>query len=199
MTTKFPSLTEYIDKLPNGLDSYPECEQKGSVLRALLSMWPELPTLAPDLPPVLGRLVTEPPPPNLWVPECHGMALWALSCDVVCNNEVAKYIEFSRKGNRALLSNPIYRIIFGVLGARLTVRAIATAWSTFHRGMNIEVELSARGGTFSLNYPSQLLSEPHAHGYSTAFVEALIIAGYSDARVDVESWTPTKTAYRCTW
>lgn len=196
----FPALETYLSLLPHGLDSYPECQQKGSVARSVIAQWHDLPSFADRLPPTLAHLIRNPPPASLWIPEVHGMALWALASDVLCNNELPRYVEFSRQQNRALLSSPIYRLVFGVLGGRLTVRAIATAWSTFHKGVDIDAALDAGpSGVLHLRAPPHLISEPHSHGFGTAFSEGLRVAGFADASVDVDHWTPTVTTYRCSW
>ena len=79
---RFPNVARYLTSLPNGLDSYPQCEVKGSVLRQLADSTP-VPFPSQGLPPQLEALVETPPLPSDWIPEVHFNALMLAHEDLI--------------------------------------------------------------------------------------------------------------------
>jgi hypothetical protein len=155
--SRFQILDGYLARLPAGLDSYPEYVCKASIGRSVLEAWPGIAALAPELPGPLRRFVEAPPPGTVWVPEVHSEALWLLALEVLCDKDAARFEQWSWDVNRALLAQPLYRAVFGLLGARLTVRAIGAAWSTFHRGVTQTVDVVGTSGTITLSGPPHLM------------------------------------------
>jgi hypothetical protein len=197
--SRFRILDAYLARLPAGLDSYPEYVGKASIARSVIDGWPGIVALAPELPEALRRFVEAPPPGTVWVPEVHSEALWLLALEVRCDGDAARFEQWSYEVNRALLAQPLYRAVFGLLGARLTVRAIGAAWSTFHRGVTQEVDVVGTTGTITLHGPAHLMPAELAPSYATAYRAGLAVAGITSSRAEIAEVTPTSMRFRVAW
>ena len=197
--SRFQILDAYLARLPAGLDSYPEYVGKASIARSVLEAWPGIAALAPELPGPLRHFVEAPPPGTVWVPEVHSEALWLLALEVLCDNDAGRFEQWSWDVNRALLAQPLYRAVFGLLGARLTVRAIGAAWSTFHRGVTQDVEVAGTSGTITLTGAPWLMPPELAPSYATAYRAGLAVAGIASSRSEVVAVTSTSMRLRVSW
>jgi hypothetical protein len=65
-------MRSYLERLPLGVDSHPECEVKASVLRDVLATR-SLGDVLDALPVPVRELVTDPPPINAWIREVHAL------------------------------------------------------------------------------------------------------------------------------
>ena len=105
-------MERYLAGLPAGLDSFPECLAKGSVLRSTLVQQP-VERLATRLPASLRPLVTDPPVDSEWMSEVKFVAIYHAVSDLqgLSDDEV---LSWARERNRALFRNPAYRILMAV-------------------------------------------------------------------------------------
>lgn len=197
--SRFRILDDYLGRLPAGIDSYPEYVGKASIARSVIDAWPEIVTLSPELPEPLRRFVEAPPPGTVWVPEVHSEALWLLALEVRCGGDATRFEAWSYEVNRVLLAQPLYRAVFGLLGARLTVRAIGAAWSTFHRGVTQTVDVVGTSGTITLSGAPHLMPAELASSYATAYRAGLAVAGITSSRADIVAVTPTSMCFRVEW
>lgn len=199
MAGPFPTMESYLARLPAGLASYPEHVAKVSIARCILDAWPEIAAVSSALPDPLRRFIEAPPPTNVWMPEVHAECLWLLGLDVKCGGDPATFDRWGYDVNHALLAQPIYRAVFGILGGRLTVRAIGAAWSSFHRGVTQDVEMKGNSGTITLRGPPHLLPPPLAPSYATAYRAGLAVAGLPGATAKVIETTSTSMQFSVSW
>ena len=68
----FPSVRAYLERLPFGIDSHPECEVKASVLRDALASR-ALDSDLDALPAPVRELVRSLPPVSAWIREVHAL------------------------------------------------------------------------------------------------------------------------------
>lgn len=190
-------LAAYIASLPEGLSSHPTFEQKGSIARTLLQAWPEIRAVK-GLPAPIAALIESPPLPSAWIPEAHGMSLWLLAADLRCGGDPQAFADFSFRVNETLFKEPMYQVAFRVLGARLTVRAIGAAWSTFHRGIEQRVTLGDALCEVELQHPPRLIAPPLIPSYGAALAAGLAVAGVK-ATIEPGASTDTVTRYRARW
>lgn len=167
--------------------------------RSVIDAWPALKDLASTLPPALGRLVEAPPPGTVWIPEVHSQAMWLLVLEVLCEGDIARFERWAYDVNYALLSQPLYRAVFGILGARLTVRAMGAAWSSFHRGIVQDVSVDGPAGTVTLRAPPQLMPARLAPSYATAYQAGLAVAGIKSSTAETTELTPTSVTFHMRW
>jgi hypothetical protein len=199
MTVASPTLSAYLAALPDGLDANPTFVQKSAVTHSLIEHWPGIRDHAADLPPPLASLLTSTPPSNVWIREVHGMSLWLLAWDVHCGGDAGRFHDFSMRVNRSLLQSPMYRMVFGVLGGRLTVRTIGVAWSSFHRGIVQHLNLDGLTATITLEFPMGLVPAALAPSYAAAYQAGLEVAGIADARVTMVDVGLSRIQYSVAW
>ena len=198
----FPSMEGYLARLPNGLASYPHVTAKGSVLRAILSdangaLGPSM-----GLPARIEELIAVPPAPNGWLLEVE---LWALTLCIydvrfADKGGVAAYEEWVYRRNRALLSGPLYKVLFTVLGPERLVAGAAQRYATFHRGTVMsKLEAGDRALAFKLTTPPHVLPALVQGGLAAAFRAALDLAGAHDVRVTARAESPDVVAFEASW
>lgn len=198
MTQPLPSSAQaYLDRLPLGLDSYPDARQKATISASLVEHWPAIREVA--LPSALYDLVHRPPPPNVWVPEVQGIALWLVAKDVVCGGDAERFNAFARDLNRHLLAKPLYGFVMRLLGPRLTARAVNATWSSFHRGVEQTAVIESGRATIVVRYPPHLMPPPIVASFGTAFEAALEVAGVHGAVARVVSCDDKEATYTIEW
>ncbi|MFO0560693.1 MAG: hypothetical protein U0269_21940 [Polyangiales bacterium] len=193
-------MNRYLAALPNGLDSYPQCAMKGSVVRFLIAKLPEK-HLLEELPEPLRELATFPPLPTAWVREVHASALTVYLTWAVFGSEDALVTQ-AYKDNLSLLDSVAYRILFRFVGAHRLLPQVASRWSLFHQGTELTVVEKARpheGGVVRLKTPPHHVPSVLAKAYSTAFRAAVEIAGGRNATMETRVVDATTIEYRGRW
>ncbi len=191
-------LERYLAGLPGGLDAYRAAQAKGSVVRSVLEGQP-VEALAAAVPPVLQRLVLEPPVTSDWVPEAHLGALLHAIADVrgMTDDEVCAW---TRAQNRALFESPAYRILMAVMSPASLVRFAGKRWANWHRGTRLEVEGATDDGVrVTLEFPPGLFDLFLLRVFGQAFVAALELSHAASPLVTVESSGPESARYLARW
>jgi hypothetical protein len=193
-----PSLEQYLATLPGGIDAYPQCMAKASVVRDAMQR-----TLPPgiDLPAPLRALIEQPPPVSAWIPEVHQNALMLAILDTHFDEtDVEGFYSWILDRNRRLFSSPLYRALFLVLSPERLLAGFQRRWSTFRRGSELSIERfgggRARGRLIS---PPNLHSKVSARGLGFGFQAAIERAGGGDVRVDIPLSSPTEVVYELSW
>lgn len=192
-------MQQYIASLPNGLDSYPSCQLKSSVLRGFCASI-DVERLCSALPETLAALVERPPPPSDWIDEVKTTAIFLASADSNVTGE--SFVAHAYRTNYALLDSTMYRILFRLVGARRVLANAGKSWSQFHRGTTLSVQSfdeHARRATVSLEGPAHHVPLLLAEGYATSIRAAVEISGHKDVHAAVEDHTPTRTLVSVRW
>lgn len=160
-TDKYPATARYLDSLPNGLDSYPEClaktDSRDNIKREFSAIGndSDLPTIIRDF--FQGRYR------NNWIPEVVSCALLLLVRDVEFKSD-EEFLAWCYKGHRDLYLKPHYKIIIYILSPTLLLSGATNRWSTFHRGSTLAPRPIVKEGDFyqgyaTLTFPSRLFNE----------------------------------------
>jgi hypothetical protein len=198
----FPGLESYLERLPRGLDSYPEVCVKGAFVRRMLGQAPRPLREGMGLPPVLEQLVVRMPGPNDWVPVAHqcGLALCVYDLNFANNGGLAAYGAWTIEVQRRLLGSALYRILFAVMSPERLLVGATHRWSAFNRGMNLEAITSSNGrGAFRLKRPPHLLPALSLVGYGASFRAGLELCGAMDIVVQRHDESPSSTLYEYQW
>ena len=199
MSHPFPSVATYLESLPNGVASYPECTVKASVLRSNLEDRP----LGPDvpLPPEVRALVERPPPVSVWLPEVHVAVVMLAVREVHFGPpEFAGYLDWVFDRNRQFLSTTLYRAMFLLVSPERLLVGMQKRWASFRRGSEIRVTRQARSDIdLSIVGPPHLYPVPVLEGMGQALRAAITCAGAANARVDVAKLSPTEGRVRLAW
>ncbi|MEW5847403.1 MAG: hypothetical protein AB2A00_01270 [Myxococcota bacterium] len=196
MTLK--SVEQFLRDLPRGMDSYPQCEQKGAVLRTFMAEKP-LDAYVDQVPAEVARLVREPPPVSSWVPEVHATALYLAMMDLCFSGE-QEFVDFAHATNRKLLDGPIYWAVFRLVGAERVVTGAASRWGQMHKGTTLTARMDgSRSSTLVLEFPVGLVPPVLARCYMTGMAAAVEVAGGKDVKMSLGSQAPTSITMVGSW
>jgi hypothetical protein len=191
-------MERYVAGLPAGLDSFPECMVKGSVLRSTLLQQP-IDQIIDRLPQPLRALVTDPPVDSEWMSEVRFVAIYHAVADVRGYSDADIHV-WSRDRNRALFRNPAYRILMAVSSPATLLRGAAMRWSNWHRGSALEVEgILDVGVRAVLRFPPGLFDELMLKSFGEAFVAGLELAKAKSPASTVELVEPGLARYLVNW
>lgn len=178
----YPRLAAYIDQLPDGLDSYPECEAKVSIHRTV-SSFAEQPLCG--LPPVLQAHLDESAPADQWIPQCHTLALIVAIVEArrLERAEEAKWI---RSAASLLFATPMYKLLIWAMSPRLMVKGADIRWSAFFRGSSLEATLGESEAEIELRAPPALFDRTLAVIFTDVLRSALSYSEYDSSGVQLE-------------
>ncbi len=133
---RYPITSAYERRLPEGLDSYPDCAVRADLFRGLGA---EVPALLddPTLPEVMRDVLTERHTED-WIAETVGLSLLMMVRDVAYDDDQA-YFDWSRAWIARTFRKPLYRALMLILSPTLVVMGAARRWSTFHQGSTLTV------------------------------------------------------------
>jgi uncharacterized protein (TIGR02265 family) len=199
MASVLPSVARYLELLPDGEASYPECQVKASVLRSSLDERP----LGRDvpLPPAVRALVDHPPPVSVWVPEVH------FNCTMLAVHEVhfappldAGYLDWVYERNVRLFKTPLYRALFLVLSPERLLVGLEKRWASFRRGTELRLAWQApRDIELHIITPPNHYPQLVVDGMAQALRAAVSCAGAKNVRVDGAPISPTTVSCRIRW
>lgn len=202
MIAGFATLRQYLEHLPEGLDSFPQLTAKGSVVRAFLNDAQYPLATGCGLPPRLDELIRAPPASSDWVREVELWAIAAAVYDVnfAARGGIAAFTEWSYGANRRLLRGPAYRILFSVLSPERLFVGATQRWSAFHRGTQLsDVEVSKGAGSVRLVAAPHAIPEIGRVAFAMAFRAALDLAGAEAVDVTSRSESPAVSLFQARW
>ncbi|MEM9191758.1 MAG: hypothetical protein AAGF12_21480 [Myxococcota bacterium] len=195
---RFPGLARYLDTLPAGLDSYPECETKGVILRGAIDGHP-LDEVAAGLPEELRSALDQPPPGGVWIPAVLSDCAFHAVCDRYYPTESAM-IEWTYSRTKSVATNRLYRGLFRVAGpAAFLALAERLHNQMFQRGTILKVKLERQLAEFRLGHPPRLHSRLN-HLSNVPLLHAVIeLAGGQSVRVDMKETGDQGALYIARW
>lgn len=197
MPQVLPSFSAYLRRLPDGLDSYPDCKAKATLYQSFIDT--EALAQMHVMPPPLQRLLEHPPPISAWIPEVHSHALLHASRDLFFDSDKA-YLQQAYDNQRALFSGPLYRIMLAVASPKLLFRAASTRWNSFHRGAHFQVDAMAPGSArLRIEHEPHLWDSLMADAMMRGLEAVLHLSGAADAKLVAAEQTPTKILVQATW
>jgi hypothetical protein len=197
LALRYPRLTDYLRRLPRGLDSYPEVLIKALPMRKALSDKPLPPD--PALPPPILRLLTMPLLASSWASSAtvHGMLLALADHHRMT---AAQYVEWALVQNRRMMEEKIYHGLLALASPALLLRGASSRWSTFHRGIDLVIEHTGdRAVSATLRFPSFLLNEMLARGLAAGIQAALEASRAKDLRFTVDAITDRSARMSASW
>lgn len=191
--TRFPELASYLEQLPHGIDSYPECATKASLIRSSLDGHPFQPDWE-QLPEPLRETLRSPPLPVVWAPAVLAKAVFCVIADTYYPSaELVR--EWSHKRGLRLANSATYRVLTRVAGVRNLLRATGRVNDMFQRGSGLRVETHQLGATLRLSHPKHL-HPPLSHIANQAgFLAILETTGAKDVAVDLTRSDPYGAVY----
>jgi hypothetical protein len=197
LALRYPRLSDYMRRLPRGLDSYPDVVIKALPMRMALADKPLPPD--PALPQPILRILTTPFLPSSWASSAavHGMLL-ALADHHRMTGE--QYVEWALVQNRRLMREKIYHGLLALTSPAFLLRGASSRWSNFHRGIELVVEQPGeREVAATLRFPSFLLNDMLARGLAAGIQAALEASRAKDLRFCVEATTDRSARMSASW
>lgn len=199
MLDTLPSVARYLEKLPGGLASYPECLVKASVLRNSADprvLGPEVP-----LPPEVRAILDHPPPVSVWVPEVHYTVIMLATHEVhFPGADPEAFIAWVHARNVHLLSTPLYRALFLVLSPERVLHGLEKRWGSFRRGTELQVvRAEGQAAELRLRTPPHLYAQVSVWAMGAALRAGLVAAGARLARVEGELRGSGEVRFHASW
>lgn len=149
-----PRLTAYLEALPAGLNSYPECEAHTALLRLVLGS-----VGLSERAPAPVRAAAERALSSAWVPEVHVRAVLAALCD----EHFGDRDEFERvigRWLRARVATGFLKFMVPPLHSPRLIPALARSWTSLRRGPRLRVtDVGSEYAELSLECPPNLYDE----------------------------------------
>jgi hypothetical protein len=188
------STRAFLERLPDGLASYRECQAKISVIHA----WVEghdLDKLASALPDEIDMRAILRQPATAWVSEVEATAIYLTVRDVFFESDDA-YVDGAHTKNVNLLRNPLYRVLARLFSPERIQKAGSAIFARLHRGIVSIPERRGDALLWTLEYPPHLVPELIARCYGTALAAALELSGSPAVPIEIDTHTPTRTVLR---
>jgi hypothetical protein len=195
--SRYPLLAEYLEGLPGGLDAYPDCEGKASLITSALEGH-DVEAMTEGLPPLLRDAIGNPMPAGLWAPAVLCDAVFFAVCDRYYPTEAAVR-RWTHERTTAMADNVLYRALLRVPGPKILLKAGARAHGLFQRGTRFDLELKTGRAVVTLSFPPRLHVGLNLVA-NVALWQALVeITGGKNVQSQLVSQTATRAAYLVTY
>jgi hypothetical protein len=154
---RFPTLAEYLDRLPSGLLAYPDCRSKAGLVRSALEGH-DLAHVAGELPDPVRAMIVSPPPLTQWVPAVLSDAVFHVVCDTFYPTP-EDMLRWTYDRTMAMAKSPTYRTLVRALGPPVFFKIAERVHGMFQRGTELEVELAKSAAKILLKNPAHLHSD----------------------------------------
>lgn len=179
---RFPRLAAYVEQLPQGLDSFPECCAKASIHRKVHEFAAQPLT---DLPEPLQALLDEPPPPSTWVPQCHTLALVIALVESRGLSPRDESI-WVRRAATHLFASTMYRILMWAATPGMVFKTANLRWRAFFRGSWLSSTVAERTASVRLHAPERLFHADLAGIFADVMSAAVNYTREPEARASLE-------------
>lgn len=195
-----PVVRGYVERLPDGLASYPECTAKAALLRDILDSRP-LDATADDIPEALRMTIASPPPVSSWIPEVHFVASsLAIYGRYFGGDDLQGFDEWICARNSALFRKPLYRVLIALMSPERLLVGASKRWGAFHRGTTLTLlQHTPTSALVRLEFPPHLFGDELMRGFAAGMRAAAIVAGGRDVVSGLEAPGPTSAEYWIRW
>lgn len=196
----YPETATYLSRLPQGAESYRECEVKGSVVREVASGF-DAATVA-TLPPSLREVIANPPPVSSWVQEVPLNVLLLVQHEVLARRTGHRetMVDRAYEATRALLNTPLYKILFIVVSPERLFSGLDRRWSSMRRGTSIELlELAPMRARIRANFPAHHYNETLLKIRASSLRASLSCAGAKEVEVAIDAVTKDHCDWSARW
>ncbi|RLB50316.1 MAG: hypothetical protein DRJ42_19170 [Deltaproteobacteria bacterium] len=190
-------LDSYLRPLPEGLESYPECEAKASIYRSAVAQLPK-PLDLSQLHPGLVPYIEDPVPKSSWVPEVVNTAIYMAIADQVFSNETA-FLDWVEDIGARVFRSPMYRILMAVASPKRLASGGERRWGAFHRGTDYSVTIGENGATTRIEFPPRLFSRLVLDATARSIRAAYRASGADNAIYGVIESSQTHVVMRSVW
>ena len=185
-----PRAARYLRALPDGLDSYPEIQLKGSTARAVIENLPSHANIN-DVPEEVRWMLTNPPPVSGWFPEVHMITLVHVMRDLWFTSE-EQQLEWVHDNIKNLFGGSLYKVLFGLISPMRLAKSSKRAWASLRRGSEREIlEMSDNHNLGRVIYPQNCYDSFYMEVIALALKVAYGMSRAKAPRVRILSCSPT--------
>ena len=195
----YPLLRDYLAKLPAGLESYPECQARASMLRMELATNPPGNIPPAGLPEQLLETLRSPPMPSGWMPEVHSVAAHLVLFQRTYGGDLERARAGGYEMNKRLFRSTMYRVLTTFATPGLLVRGGPREWDKMRKGTSLRADATRRGATVVLDFPPHLLPPFLVEVVCAGFDAVVHAAGAHDARFEITAYAPTRATLQASW
>jgi hypothetical protein len=198
-------LHAYLDSLPDGLRSFPQCQVRGEILDSTLDWLAEV-EASPDarLRDALARFRAGGAAAE-WIPEVLQNAVSLQIIDDGYPSDESWLNEVYRR-QKMVYRTPLYRALLMVLSPTLLTMGAQDRWAAYRRGSELVVDKWTRQGTrrqttATLFHPAGLHTEVLLLSLGQALVAAVDACGAAASRLELlaEETRPGAARYRLSY
>jgi len=198
---RFPLTAEFVGRLPEGLDSYPECRIKADVFDDLGARYPEL-LSGGGMPPIVERYLAG-SYDEAWLPEAVSNALLMMVRDALFDSD-SGFLDWCRGNMRSLFEKPLYKLMMHVFSTSLVVMGSTKRWSAFHEGTTLEAspirKVEGRYETVGvLRYPHHLFGGLLIEQLASTYLAAFDVNKAGEPRVIPKEKNSTESLFFVSW
>ena len=159
---RFPRLAHYLDLLPEGIHSYPECQSKGVLVRSAIDGH-DFGEALERLPVELRELIESPPPAGVWVSAVLCDAAFHAVCDRFYPTDQA-IREWTESRTRRTSKSRMYQRVMGVAGPGVFLRLAEHVHNRmFQKGTVARIEVEKARARIHASHPRHLhVTSKHA-------------------------------------
>ncbi len=195
-----PRLAAYLAGLPAGLDSYPECVAKGSVIRDFVAHMPLGGRDVGVMPTILSEVVRQPPIATAWIPETHLAAMTLAVSDYCQLTDEQALSGWLSRLNRAIVANMWYRPLLFLATPHQLMSGAARTWATFHRGSPMTAtRIAPKETDLTLTFPSKLMPRLLLGGFGLAFQFSVEASRGKNPKVVLTNADDQRATYSVRW
>jgi len=201
----FDEARAYLDRLPHGTASHPECVVRAAVFESLRSELPalDLRQTSEALSPTLAAYLRN-GPSDEWIPEVWTNALLEVWFVAIAARSEERFRERMRAVNRELFESPLYRAVTRVLSLSLVIMGLARSWGFSRRGTRATARMgprhaSPRAGHISVEHPAWVYGERQLIAFEEAFLAVGDIVKVSSGRVRRSTQGAEETTFTLEW
>lgn len=190
-----PHLRAYLERLPDGLASYPECRAKASLYRSVI----ESPGIdAEALPEALRDLVRRPRPVTEWIPEVQSHAVLIAQYEQHFG-DLSRFVEHCYAVQRQLWDSKLYAFMMRLVSPARLLASTSQRWGQFHRGTELVADRTGeRTAILQLRTPPHIYDEITLAGLTEGLRAVIDSSGNPSALVLTAS-DATGARWSVTW
>jgi hypothetical protein len=198
-SARFPRLASYLSFLPEGLASYPECQAKGALVRAVVDCEPLSDVPEGALPAPIRSLINTPPTNSQWVHDTVYFGAMLALADYRHMDE-ARFTEWLHEINRRVFKSQVYRMLLSLTSPGVLLTLCSSTWGTMHRGTTLKVIESDKGhGIAELTFPERAYDRPVIQAIEFGVLVALEQSNVKAPAVTLGTVTTTSARFDARW
>ena len=173
-------LESYLQALPDGLASYPQCQTKASSFRSFTDYMIEASGrgFLAELPQEVRDLVDRPPEFSAWVPSVHWNLLLAAYLDASSKSD-QEVLQWYYDSQLNFFTSKVYAPLFKVMTPAIILRGAKSRFSNFHTAVDVSVERwTNKNFDVRLAFPDHLLPDWRLELIGVSIRAALDVGGH---------------------